>query len=193
MFKLDATQSLARMGLNALTVSAIERDALVAASLMLERHAPGDRPSEASLIREANQILPSPSNNAECFRMFWSTKRQTEDGGINNLSDLGLFISMRAAALEEASVTMLKESKSPQLWIQALARLAEAYSYVIEAALALESMGMIPLRRRGELERLTTMPDPDVDYSGSLLFMKALALHGARLDEDKHTLKEQYR
>lgn len=181
MFSLDLTQSLARMGLNVLTLATVERDALVAASVLIERANTSEVPTPVDLVREANALLPSVSDNAASLRLFWATKRQQEDGPINELADLASFISERATTLEAMSGQLLKDSRSLPAWAQALARLAEGYSYVMEAALALEENGMIPLRRRNELEKLTTMPDQTTNYAGSMLFMKAMALYTDRM------------
>lgn len=192
MFILDLTQSLARMGLNALTLAAVERDALLAAAMLLERANPTSIPTSEALTREANTLLPEIADHAGSLRIFWATKRQTEDGPINDLSDMATFVSERAETLEAISNQLLDGSKSMRGWTLALARLAEAYSYVIEAALTLEQMGMIPLRRREDLKKLTAMPDQETNYAGSLLFLKAMALHTARMADEKPLDSEKF-
>ena len=192
MFNLALTQSLARMGLGVLTLATVERDALLAASVLLERANTSVTPVAEDVTREANALLPAVSDMAGSLRLFWATKRQTEDGPINDLADMASFISERADMLESIGGEQLNKSTSLVSWSHQLARLAEAYSYVIEAALTLEQMGMIPLRRREDLEKLTTMPNQETNYAGSLLFMKSTALYISRMAEGPTTSTEKY-
>lgn len=192
MFTLKVTQALARMGLDVLTLGAVERDALLSASVLLERATPDRVSTYEDLSLEANALLPAPNDHANCLRLFWGTKRHLEDASFSNLADLATFISQRADTLESAGNTLHNDSKSLQSWAAALGRLAEGYSYTIEAALTLESMGIIPMRQREEFEQLTTMPNEDSNYAGSMLFMKAMALYTARKSNEQFAPSEKF-
>lgn len=215
MFHLQLTKALAASSFNAMVLAAIERDALSLAAMTLQKKNGGAPVLAADLIREANNLLPQ-ANHGEAMRLFFATQHQLQDGGFDNTRDLGRFITERAAHVERLSARALASSESSQQWTAVLSDLAEAYSYVIEAAMNLAAHGMVAIRRSGdydalmsrpadleispsgnrshsELEALTTRPDDISNFAQAQLFDKASAFLLARQEEEKSKLREQLR
>ena len=192
MFFLDSTKAMVRGKFHQNVLRVMEKDALGVAALRLQNANPGSLLASEDLIREANNILPEPGN-PDAIRLFFSTQHQIQDGPLDDTRDLGRFISERAPHVEGLATAELAGSDSLPQWIEVLADLADAYSYVIEAANYLQDKGMVAVRRATELQALTTRPDDETHFAQAQLFDKASALYELRKAEGKPALHEQYR
>ena len=127
----------------------MEDDALRLAALRLQNANPDAPLTSEDLLREANNILPEPGR-PEAIRLFFATNNQIQDDAIDSVCDF--------ASLIYTSASAQPPQESP-LRMDVLADLAHAYSYVIEAAMHLQSHGQVSARRKTEIEALITRPE----------------------------------
>lgn len=191
MFQLDITKKMAAGGFSPVVLSAIERDAFSMAVIRIQNA--NEEVTAEKVLAHANQLLPQ--NLSEGTRLFYATQHQIHDQEFDHVRDAANFIELRAEHLEERAGKELQDSKSLPGWIAVLAKLAESYSYVIEAALDLETNGRIAMRRSSQLMAITTRPDDSEtnQFHRAQLFDKAMALFRQRELEVKPSLQQAYR
>lgn len=125
MFTLDTTKALARWKFHQHVLGVLERDALGVAALRLLNANPDFPLSSEYLLREANCILPEPGHQG-AMRLFFVTNRQIQNNAVDTICDFSSFLYTNARRALEGPLQM-----------DVLSDLAQAYSYVIEAAIVL--------------------------------------------------------
>ena len=179
LYQLELTKHMATAGYNPLVLATIEKDAMMMSHIALL--SPKRPTTHAALIAQANIALPKIAT-PDATRLFFSTQHQMQDQAFDEMQALGDFISQRAAAAEQLASAELQDSTTPSGWITTLSALAEDYSFVLDAANALQDKGLIAMRRSDAFEALTNRPSgsTDADHAQQQLFDKASALSAWR-------------
>lgn len=154
MLVLKTTKAMAVSKFNASALHDMEMTILTAASLRLQLQAAPL--SSENLLGVGNDIL---SSKREGMRLFFATQNEMEDRDADNLLDFAYFVRKRAA---HKGIEMLDEY-------------AEAYSYVIEAAINITAQGRVSGRRKKEIEALVTQSDEEEPSELCTLARKILA------------------